>query len=831
MRARLSVRWRLLLAFLGISAFAVLAAAAGTYAFRQVAYVLDRITEERVPSALTALDLSRQAERIVAAAPTLLTARSQGQYRDVSTVIMAEVDRLEVLLSQLRGGAIDAAARAAMEPAVEGLRRNLRALDQLVARRLEASERKENLLRRLSNASVAAQRLVAPGIVVIDSRLAAWRRAATGDRPASSVALSGTELAREIASNLPMQKAQLEFAAINDGLFKASAAETLADLPVLNFPLNRSLTALRQLTADLTESPVRSRFEQRVAEFAQLIDGPDSIVEARRTELALNGDAERLLAENTSLSKRLTAAVDGLVSAAGRDIREAGAQARTAQRVGRGVLIGVVVLSLLSSILIVWLYVDRNLVARLRTLSDSMLAIAGGNLRAPLPSNSSDEIGQMVQALAVFRDTAIEVEEKNLREVAKARQRLIDAIESISEGFALYDADDRLILFNSRYRELLYSGLEIDLRTGMPFESIVRRAAELGYIDDAVGRIEEWVAERLLRHRKPGEPEVQRRANGRWIMISERRTDDGGTVAVYSDITELKQREESLAKKSAALEALSTKLAKYLAPQVYSSIFTGRQEVEIASKRKKLTVCFSDVADFTEITEKMESEDLTQLLNQYLTEMSNIALKYGATIDKYVGDAILMFFGDPESRGVRNDAVACVKMALAMQKRMGDLAEDWRDIGIETPLRCRIGIHTGYCTVGNFGSEDRMDYTIVGGAVNLASRLEHEAPPGGVLISYETFAHVKDDIHCEERGQIRVKGISYPVATYGVLALKEHLATTCDADSADHPHFRLEIEPELMSPDELHQAAIALREALGLLEASGQIQPRVSRSS
>ncbi|TIL55497.1 MAG: guanylyl cyclase, partial [Mesorhizobium sp.] len=132
------------------------------------------------------------------------------------------------------------------------------------------------------------------------------------------------------------------------------------------------------------------------------------------------------------------------------------------------------------------------------------------------------------------------------------------------------------------------------------------------------------------------------------IMISERRISAGGTVAVYSDITELKQREENLAEKSTALEALSNKLAKYLAPQVYSSIFTGRQDVRIASQRKKLTICFSDIAGFTETTDKMESEDLTQLLNHYLTEMSKIASDHGATIDKYVGDAILMFFGDPE---------------------------------------------------------------------------------------------------------------------------------------------------------------------------------------
>ena len=207
----------------------------------------------------------------------------------------------------------------------------------------------------------------------------------------------------------------------------------------------------------------------------------------------------------------------------------------------------------------------------------------------------------------------------------------------------------------------------------------------------------------------------------------------------------------------------------------------------------------------------MESEDLTQLLNHYLTEMSKIALQYGATIDKYVGDAIMMFFGDPESRGVKEDALACVTMALAMQRRIGELAGVWRDAGIETPLRCRIGIHTGYCTVGNFGSEDRMDYTIVGGAVNLASRLEHEAPPGGVLISYETFAHVKDEIHCEPRGEIRVKGLAYPVATYGVIDLKVNLGTSPPPLRAELAHLRVEAQPELMSADEREEAAAALR--------------------
>ena len=264
------------------------------------------------------------------------------------------------------------------------------------------------------------------------------------------------------------------------------------------------------------------------------------------------------------------------------------------------------------------------------------------------------------------------------------------------------------------------------------------------------------------------------------------------------------------------MSTLSSKLARYLAPQVYDSIFTGQQDVKIVSKRKKLTVCFSDLVGFTEITDQMESEDLTQLLNHHLTEMSKIALQYGATIDKYVGDAIVMFFGDPTSLGVKSDALACVHMAIAMQRRVSQLANEWRNSGIQTALRCRIGIHTGYCTVGNFGSEDRMDYTMVGGTVNLASRLEHEAPPGGILVSFETYAQIKDEVRCKERGDVRLKGIAQPVSTYEIVGLKQ------EEELTGSTHLRLELDPERMSQDERQAAAAQLRRALSLLEKDGQ---------
>jgi adenylate cyclase len=166
----------------------------------------------------------------------------------------------------------------------------------------------------------------------------------------------------------------------------------------------------------------------------------------------------------------------------------------------------------------------------LTALSSSMLAIAGGNLCAALPvTKGGDEIGEMARALTVFRDTAVEVEENKLRQIAQARQRLIDAIESISEGFAFYDAEDRLQLCNTRYRELLDAGSDIEIEAGTPFEAIVRRAVERGLIHEAGGDPERYVQRRLAQHRDPGPPTLQRLADGRWILISERRVTMSGT--------------------------------------------------------------------------------------------------------------------------------------------------------------------------------------------------------------------------------------------------------------------------------------------------------------
>lgn len=297
-----------------------------------------------------------------------------------------------------------------------------------------------------------------------------------------------------------------------------------------------------------------------------------------------------------------------------------------------------------------------------------------------------------------------------------------------------------------------------------------------------------------------------------------------GSLVHYMAVID--EREMELAEKSRALEQLSNQLAKYLSPQVYDSIFAGRQEVKVASSRKKLTVFFSDIAGFTETADRLESEELSHLLNQYLTEMSKIALAHGATIDKYVGDAIIAFFGDPETNGVKEDALACVKMAIAMRKRMHDLQEIWRDSGIEKPLKVRIGIHTGFCTVGNFGSEDRLDYTIIGGAVNTASRLESLATPGDILISYETFALVRDQICCEEHGETEVKGIAYPVGTYKVRDTYKNLGQQRRRFHEDHPAVKLDLDLDAMTLKDRSEAAEILRRALDLISPKDEARKR-----
>ena len=209
-------------------------------------------------------------------------------------------------------------------------------------------------------------------------------------------------------------------------------------------------------------------------------------------------------------------------------------------------------------------------------------------------------------------------------------------------------------------------------------------------------------------------------------------------------------------------------ISRYVAAQVIERIFKGDYDSVNKHARRKLTVFFSDIKDFTATTERMEAEDLSEILNEYLTEMTHIAEKYGGTIDKFVGDAIMIFFGAPGATSDQDHALRAVRMAVEMQQRMETLREEWRGRGIQLPFHVRMGVNTGQASIGNFGSEGRMDYTAIGRQVNLAARLEVNCEPDRVLISHSTWALVNEEIPCIAKGEITAKGVRDPVKVYEV---------------------------------------------------------------
>ncbi len=359
--------------------------------------------------------------------------------------------------------------------------------------------------------------------------------------------------------------------------------------------------------------------------------------------------------------------------------------------------------------------------------------------------------------------------------LAEKERQLQSALDNMSGGIFMVDADFNIVLANDKFREF-YDVSPRLIVPGQPFRRVLEARAKRGEYGD--GDAAELVEARVQNYLSDPESRVEDTvAGGRILEVHRAKTSDGGIIGIVNDITDRKAADIEIARHNATLQRISDQLSRYLSPQVYEQIIYGQRSVELTTERKKLTVFFSDIKDFTATTDDMEPEDLTFLLNDYLTEMSVIALEFGATIDKYVGDAMLMFFGDPETKGVREDALTCVRMAVAMQRYMVALREKWAGMGYEKAFHMRIGINTGYCNVGNFGSDQRMDYTIIGGEVNLAARLESAFEPDGVMLSQETYLLVRDHFKAVAKDPIHVKGIHREITPYQVAGIHENVET------------------------------------------------------
>ena len=225
---------------------------------------------------------------------------------------------------------------------------------------------------------------------------------------------------------------------------------------------------------------------------------------------------------------------------------------------------------------------------------------------------------------------------------------------------------------------------------------------------------------------------------------------------------------EELSFKTERLEKISNQLAKYLSPQIYKNIFeTDTDKVETYT-RKKLTIFFSDIKEFTNLSDRLDPDLLAEIINEYLSEMTEIALQFGGTIDKFIGDAILVFFGDPDTKGDVEDALSAIEMSIRMQKRVNELQKTWKKLGLADGLMVRMGISTGFCTVGNFGSDLRLDYTVLGSPVNLAARLQGMANPGEIIIDENTQNLISQDVDLEKYETFTPKGFVRAINTFKV---------------------------------------------------------------
>ena len=235
------------------------------------------------------------------------------------------------------------------------------------------------------------------------------------------------------------------------------------------------------------------------------------------------------------------------------------------------------------------------------------------------------------------------------------------------------------------------------------------------------------------------------------------------SVVVYRHIREEKDK-----------EVLQKTFEAYFPPSIVKKIMSNPQMISTGGQKEELTILFSDIVEFTRQTSAMEPSHIQYLLNEYFEAMTEIVFNYHGTVDKFIGDGMMVFFGNPDPQP--DHALRCVKAAIEMQKKVREIKMKWEEHG-EMPIKIRIGIHTGTVVVGNMGSPKRLSYTVLGPAVNLAQRLESKAPVEGILISHSTYNYVKDHVPASPLEPIKVKGFDEFISVYEVSLVESGVAS------------------------------------------------------
>jgi class 3 adenylate cyclase len=238
-----------------------------------------------------------------------------------------------------------------------------------------------------------------------------------------------------------------------------------------------------------------------------------------------------------------------------------------------------------------------------------------------------------------------------------------------------------------------------------------------------------------------------------------------------AEMARLNRRLEARIEEQMAELVRTGQLRRFLPHQVAESLLAGQLEPDERFERRRITALFADLVGFTDLSESLEPEELAEVLNEYLRELTAVAVGHGGALDNFIGDGLMVIFGAPVRSEDDAQALAAVRTAMSMRDRVRELAARVRERGIPGDLQVRAGINTGHCTVGVFGSDVMRAYKAVGFAVNIASRLQSEADPGSILCGFRTYALIEDRVRAVRREPLTVKGATRPVEAWEILEL------------------------------------------------------------
>jgi adenylate cyclase len=543
------VKAKLILAFCGMAALTAIASAVAWYAFVNIDRSVMHITATSMPQMMDSLRSAERSAEISATAPVLAASASQKDRMQVWAKLQQQTKTLRDLTQGL-------AARGLGRQKIDtlaGVERQMEAalgeLNAAVEQRLTIKARRENATAALNDAHVRFLEKIAP---LADD---AYFNVVAGSE--NLTLHSGKAVAESIGGGVDALRSLLGLRAEGNLavglLLEATGLQDASSLEPLRERFVAAVGHIDKSLGELSETAKTNGLSAAVEALVGFGRGERGIFALRAEELRQDAAAQHSLEDNRLLAARLDHEVAKLVTTA-QSVSDADAlRSAEAIRIGKLLLLIITALSIVGAVLILLQYVLRRVVRPIESITAAMTGLAAGNTGVAIPGRDRrDEVGRMAEALAVFRDTAVEIEEKNLREVAMARQRLVDAIESISDGFALWDPDDRLVMFNTRSQQIL--NLPDLFVVGARFEDLIRPVLNRNYYDPSIVDRNAWFEQRVALHRNAPTASEQKLANGTWLRIGEHRTREGGTVTTWTDITTIKQNEAELAELVQRLE-------------------------------------------------------------------------------------------------------------------------------------------------------------------------------------------------------------------------------------------------------------------------------------